>query len=395
MRGADFVVMSGPDTGVSADTGTRTPAEAETPTAPNAEDLDVEVRLLRAPASGPPFRLDARLCAGSGITVLFGPSGCGKSTLLMTILGALPPDDGRIRLAGRTLFDAATRTNVPVRRRRIGVVFQDALLFPHLDALANTAFGLRGADRAARAHAMLERVDASGLAHRRPDELSGGQRQRIALARALAARPAALLLDEPFSALDAPSRHALGALLVELQAELRVPFLHVTHDPGEAVRLGERIAIMEVGRIVRTAPPDRAFSSLAAEGARRLLGPENVWPARILSHRPELGLSVVDLGGTLVETSLLDAPAGARVAVGLRESDVVLALRPVRGTTARNVIAGRIEALESRDNALEVHVATPVQFRVLVTPGAVAELALAAGSPVHLLIKASAFHRLA
>jgi molybdate transport system ATP-binding protein len=360
-----------------------------------AAGFDADVRLRRVPSSGAAFLLQTRLTTGPGVTVLFGPSGCGKTTLMMALLGALRPDAGTIRLIGETVFDSDSGVDLAVRHRRIGVVFQDALLFPHLDALGNVAFGLSGPERKARAAEMLERAGAGGLAHRRPAELSGGERQRVALARALAARPRALLLDEPFSALDAASRRAMGSLLLELQASLGVPFLHVTHDPGEAVRLGREIVVMEEGRVVRTGAPEEVFSSLPASGALRLLGSENVWPARLVSHRPEEGLSVVDLGGTLVEMTLCDIAPGERIAVGLAESDVVVALEPVRGTTARNVVRGRIEEIQPRGPALELRVATPVSIRLLVTPGAVRELGLRSGLEVHLLIKASAFHRLA
>ena len=168
--------------------------------AERAIGFDLSVVLDRRTTRDARFRLDVEFRSGRGITVVFGPSGAGKSTLLETILGGLRPDGGRICICGRTVFNAARGIDLPVRRRRIGIVFQDALLFPHLDARQNVAFGAPGPDRARQADAMLERVGAGGLATRMPFDLSGGERQRVALARALAAHPEALLLDAPSGA---------------------------------------------------------------------------------------------------------------------------------------------------------------------------------------------------
>ena len=355
--------------------------------------FDVEIELELVSPDSTRFRLEARLRTSCGITVLFGPSGAGKSTLLLAMLGSLRPARGRIGIAGRTVFDAAAGMDLPVRERRVGIVFQDALLFPHLDALGNVAFGLRGKDRRDRAEGMLRRMEAGALARRRPSELSGGERQRVAFARALAARPAALLLDEPFSALDAPSRQGLGSLLIELQAEMEIPFLHVTHDLGEALRLGREIAIMDAGRIVQSGPVDSIFSA-PSPAATRSLGSENVFTATIVRHFPQEGFSEVDLGGTRAETGLLDLPPGSRVPLGLRAEDVLLALEEIRTTSARNVIRGTVEQVDRRGPTVEARVLTPALFRVIVTPAAARELRLSAGQQVFLLIKAHAFHRL-
>jgi molybdate transport system ATP-binding protein len=359
--------------------------------------FDIDVVVERRPWRGGPFRLEASFRTGAGITVVFGPSGAGKSTLLMTVLGAMRPERGRIVVGGRTVFDSESSTAVEVRRREIGIVFQDSLLFPHLDVAGNVAFGLLETPRKWRreaALAALERTGARELAELMPRELSGGQRQRVALARALAPRPSALLLDEPFSALDAPARRRLGEMLATLQSETGVPFLHVTHDPGEAMRLGTEMVVLEGGRVAQVGPPPRVVAAPASAATAKATGTENLLPGTVREHFPSRGYSVVDLGGTLVETGLLEAPPGERVELGLRAEDILLAVEPVRGTSARNVVAGTIADLTSRGPAFEVRVATPVVFRVLVTPEAVEELGLVAGRSIHLLIKAHAFHRL-
>jgi molybdate transport system ATP-binding protein len=362
-----------------------------------SDGFDIDVVVERRPSRGGPFRLEASFRTGAGITVVFGPSGAGKSTLLMTVLGAMRPERGRIIVGGRTLFDSESSTVVEVRRRKVGIVFQDSLLFPHLDVAHNVAFGLLEAPRRRRhvsALAALERAGARDLAELMPGELSGGQRQRVALARALAPGPSALLLDEPFSALDTPARKSLGDMLLVLQRETGVPFLHVTHDLGEAMRLGTELVVLEGGRVAQVGPPPRVVAAPASAATAKAMGTENLFSGTVREHFPSRGYSEVDLGGTVVETGLLDVPPGDPVALGLRAEDILLAGEPVRGTSARNVLAGTITELGSRGAAVEIHVATPVVFRVLVTPEAVDELGLRPDLGVHLLVKAHAFHRL-
>ena len=358
-----------------------------------AGGFEVHLELERRIRSSPVFRLDVEFRTGAGITVVFGKSGAGKSTLLLSLLGALRPASGRIVVAGRSLFDDARGVDVEVRRRRLGIVFQDALLFPHLDAIANVAFALRGRGRLRAAGEMLERTGAASLARRFPADLSGGERQRVALARALAARPAALLLDEPFSALDAPARERLGTLLIGLQRSTGVPFLHVTHDLGEALRLGTALIVMDGGRVVQSGIPSEVVGHPASAAAARAVGTENLFRGTVRRHLPGEGYSEVDLGGVTVETGLLDAPPGSTVALALRAEDILLAPSAIRGTSARNVLQGTVQQVERRGASVETRIDTPLPFRVIVTTAAARELALAPGKSIFMLIKASAFHR--
>ena len=333
------------------------------------------------------FRLEVSLRAESGITVVLGPSGAGKSTLLLTLLGAIHPERGRIALGDRVVFHDASGVDVPVRSRRMGIVFQDALLFPHLDAAANVAFGLDGADARRRAEGWLERVGAGALAARRPADLSGGERQRVALARALAPRPEALLLDEPFSALDPAARESIGALLVALQRESEVPFVHVTHDPAEALRLGDRAVALEAGRVAAEGTPADLLW-----GARERLaafGSANWFRGIVVEDLPDGAR--VDVGGTTVVTPHLDREVGSTVVLTLPAEDVLLATGEIRGTSARNVFTGEILALHDDGRGIDVVVATPVPFRSRVTHAAAAELQLARGTRVGVLVKAAAF----
>jgi molybdate transport system ATP-binding protein len=328
------------------------------------------------------------------ITVVCGPSGAGKSSLLLAILGALPEVRGHISLGRSTLLDSERGIDLPVRERRVGMVLQDAPLFPHLDVLHNVAFGMRGPGRLSRARAVLERVGADDLAARGPHELSGGQTQRVALARALGSEPAALLLDEPFSALDPPAREALGQLLVELQLASRIPFVHVTHDLAEALRLGQELVLLDHGGVTQKGPPAEVIAQPASLAAARAVGTENLLRGRIVRHLPEQGCSEVEVQGTLMQTTLLDLPLDAAVTLGLRAEDILLSLKPIHETSARNVLSGTVRELTARGPIVELRVTTPASLRVLVTPVSVRELSLEPGREVCLLIKASAVHRL-
>ena len=330
------------------------------------------------------FRLDVELRADAGITVVVGASGSGKSTLLLALLGGLTPAAGRIEIDDRVLFDAARGIDAPVRARGIGIVFQDALLFPHLDARANVAFGARGS---VRPDAWLERVGASTCASRKPSELSGGERQRVALARALAAGPEVLLLDEPFSALDPPARASLGRLLVALQEESSVPFVHVTHDPAEALRLGGVTVALHDGRVVASGPTGEVFSS--AQEPVTTFGGDN-WLRGVVIEDGDDGARV-DLGGTIVVTPRLGRAVGEVVVLALPAEDVLLARGEIHGTSARNKLSGDIVSLHETGGAVDVVVRTPTPMRARVTRAAVHELGLGLGANVWLLVKASAF----
>jgi molybdate transport system ATP-binding protein len=211
--------------------------------------LEVDLRVER----GQDFVLDVRLTATAGVTILFGPSGAGKSTTLAAIAGLIKPTAGRVALGGEVWFDAKDRVDRPVEKRGIAFVFQSLALFPHMTAAANVEYGLPRrmpkAERRERAVAMLARMKVAHLASRRPATFSGGEAQRVALARAFAPSPRLVLLDEPFSAMDRALRRDFVADLRAWVEEARVPVLHVTHHRNEARALGDRVALMEAGRV--------------------------------------------------------------------------------------------------------------------------------------------------
>ncbi|HHW12172.1 MAG TPA: ABC transporter ATP-binding protein [Firmicutes bacterium] len=230
----------------------------------------------------PEFRLTANLTVGEGeFFSLVGPSGCGKTTLLRLISGLVQPDQGRIVLDGRDL------TTVPVADRRIGFVFQDYALFPHLTVGENIEYGLKvrrlpAARRRERVQAMLSVFEITALADRRVQELSGGERQRVALARALAPEPLLLLLDEPFAALDYSLRRRLRRELKELQIKLGFTVIFVTHQQEEALALSERLAVMQAGRILQVGTATEVYTSPAHPFVATFLGDANLIPCNAL-----------------------------------------------------------------------------------------------------------------
>jgi thiamine transport system ATP-binding protein len=296
---------------------------------------------------GNPILRGVDLHVATGETVaLLGPSGSGKSTLLRVVAGLQQPSHGRVHIAGRDV------TGVPAHRRGVGLVFQDAVLFPHRDVGRNVAFGLVGMTRAETDRRVAELLDLVGLAglERRPvGTLSGGEAQRVALARALAPAPQLLLLDEPLGSLDGPLRDRLQGDLKELFARLALTVIHVTHDVGEAFALGQRVAVLLDGRIAQVETPDELWRRPAGEVVARFLGMRNIVDrgGRQALVRPEAVHVEPGEGATVVEaerrgpvvlltvrrddgveleaaTTALEPPrAGDRVRVSLDEDGVV------------------------------------------------------------------------
>ena len=308
--------------------------------------LDVAFR-----AQAGSFRLEVAFAMEGGTTAVLGPSGAGKTLTLRAIAGLLRPQDGRIAVDGRPLFDAGARVDVPPRKRRVGLVFQEYALFPHLSVRANLAFGLRGRPREAvdaSVRAMVELLGLDGLESRRPDELSGGQRQRVAVGRALAPAPDLLLLDEPFSAVDAPTREVLVAEFAALRSRLAMPTVLVTHDVAEAYALADQLLVLDDGRVLEAGERDEVFHAPSSPAVARLVGVRNLLPGVVTATAGDT--AQVDAAGLTVAVRLVGAAAGAQVTVGVRAQDIVAAPAPDDGdaTLVREVDRGERRTLVLR-----------------------------------------------
>ncbi|ATB26627.1 Fe3+/spermidine/putrescine ABC transporter ATP-binding protein [Melittangium boletus DSM 14713] len=322
--------------------------------------------------------------------VLFGPSGAGKSTVLRCLAGLERPDHGRVLFHGEPWCDTRARVFLPPQARRVGLLFQDYALFPHLTTERNVQYGLGAlpeSERRERSRALFSLLGLGGLEHRLPRELSGGQQQRVALARALAIRPRLLLLDEPLSALDAPSREHLRGELRRLLRELGIPTVVVTHDRLEALALGDDLVAMEAGRVCQVGPVADVFNHPAELSVARMTGIETVLPGRVL--RREGGLATVQAGPHTL-TALEPTPGGDSVFVCLRAEDVTLGPPEASPTSARNRLPCTVVSI-SPEGAL-VRVALDAGFPLVarVTRVSCEELGLAEGRPVTATFKAPA-----
>jgi ABC-type sulfate/molybdate transport systems ATPase subunit len=248
-----------------------------------APDLTVAVR-RRLPG----FTLNVAFSVTAGLTVLFGPSGAGKSLTLQALAGLCPLDEARIALGSIVLHDSAAGIWLPPQRRRIGYVPQSYALFPHLTVAQNIAFGLNQRGRAAsqRIAELVSLMRLEGLERYHPAQLSGGQQQRVALARALATDPRLLLLDEPFSALDAAVREALRDELLDFHERVGVPIVLVTHDAQEARELADQIVVLQAGHVLQTGPRDTVFRAPRTRAVAALVGMRPCWPGAVVEVEP-------------------------------------------------------------------------------------------------------------
>ncbi|MBK1658342.1 molybdenum ABC transporter ATP-binding protein [Paracraurococcus ruber] len=302
------------------------------------------------------FALDAAFAVpAAGVTALFGPSGCGKSTILAAVAGLLRPQAGRVAIGGEVLLDTATRAFVPPERRRCGLVFQDARLFPHLSVETNLRYGLRRAPRGAAGPDMAEVVMLLGighLLHRRPAGLSGGERQRVALGRALLSRPRLLLMDEPLAALDAARRAEVLPFLARLRDAAGLPILYVTHALDEVDALADQMVLLEEGRVLAAGPVEAltARTDLAPLAGRRDAG---VLLPCVVGDAAD-GLRLLEFAGGALLTTAQPGPPGTRLRVRIRARDVAVATEEPRGLSTRNILPVTIAAIDAAGEAGEV-----------------------------------------
>lgn len=335
------------------------------------------------------FELDAEFSAAGGVTALFGPSGSGKSTVLAIIAGLLHPQRGLVRWGDTVWVDTRANLFTPPEARRIGLVSQDHLLFPHLTVEENLRYGMRrrsgrGIDFAR----VAEVLELDPLLDRAPRTLSGGQRQRTALGRAILRGPELLLMDEPLAALDADLKDRILLYLERAVAEWRIPTLFVSHDQNDVRRLAQRVIVLEGGRVVDAGPIPVALDRAVISTMKSRPGPVNL--LRLTDVRP-VGRHWEGAIGTQA-MHLTEAPrqSGSVVHVTFRPSDVTLSRATVPGLSVRNQLLGTVRQVIVLPDRAFVAIDVGQFLWAELTPEAVRDLGLQEGSSVHCLIKSTA-----
>jgi molybdate transport system ATP-binding protein len=355
--------------------------------------LEVDIAVARGD-----FTLDARFASDAPIVALFGRSGSGKSTLVNAIAGIVRPSRGRIAVGARTLFDSARGIDLAPEARRVGYVFQDALLFPHMDVAANLAYGERltsPGERFVQRERVIDLLDLRRLLDRKPAGLSGGEKQRVAIGRALLASPSVLLMDEPLASLDAPRKAEILAYVELLRDEIGLPIVYVSHALEEVTRLADHLVLVSEGRVA-------AEGSVAEVLSRRDLGPLTgrfeagaVIETRVAAIDEAFGLTILTFDGGELVVPNIDALPGEPVRARVRARDVSLATSRPEGISIRNVFAVEVTAVSGEFGAI-VDVSlrigeTPLLARI--TRKSAHELGIRKGVSAYALVKAVSIDR--
>ena len=329
---------------------------------------------------------------GPGITALFGPSGSGKTTTLNCLAGLFRPDRGEIVLHGRDLFRGSTKTFVQPDRRRIGLVFQDGALFPHMNVEGNIRYGWRltpEGERRVDVDHIVELLGLGPLMGRAPGSLSGGERQRVALARALAMSPGLLLLDEPMASLDARLRGVVLSYLRRIHRDLQIPIVYVSHSISEVLALADDALVLSEGRAVASGLPSRVLLDPAVSGIVQDDAIENLLDGTVTEPGGDGVSGRIKVGSAEIVTPPTGREIGATVIAALGAEEIILATERPSGISARNVLTGAIIELEPAGDRVYATVDIGAPVLVALTPGAVEALGLVRGQNAYLVFKTS------
>ncbi len=328
----------------------------------------------------------------AGITVLFGPSGAGKSTIINAAAGLFRPDRCRIEINGVVLADTRAGIWLPPERRRVGMVFQDSRLFPHMSVAGNLRFGMRRvAPGAIKFDEIVDLLGIGGLLGRRPHSLSGGERQRVAIGRALLAQPHLLLMDEPLASLDTARKAEILPFLIRLKSALGLPTLYVTHALDEAAQLADKLVLVDAGQVVA----DGTVSDVAARADLPLARRDDagaVLICRVEENADRRGLTRLDGGGATFWVPLLNRPVGAGCRIRIPAREVILARQSPEAISLHNVVPGIVRRITDDPvrGSVMVEIGLPDGGLLSrVTPDAIERLKLSPGSPVLGLIKST------
>ena len=344
------------------------------------------------------FQLDTRFETGSGLIALFGRSGSGKTSLVNVIAGLIRPDQGRIATEGVVLVDTARGVFVPRHRRRIGYVFQEGRLFPHLTVRQNLLYGQWFTSPAERRGDLDHVVDLLGISHvleRRPGRLSGGEKQRIAIGRALLANPRLLLMDEPLASLDEPRKAEILPYIERLRDESRIPIIYVSHSIAEVARLASTVVLLSEGKAVAVGPTSEIMHRLDLFPLTGRAEAGAIVEAIVLRHDERFGLMELQSRAGVWRLPRLAAPVGARVRLRVRARDVMLAKSAPAELSALNMFPGTVAEIGAGEGPI-VEVRLDCGGDALIarlTRYSVERLALAQGVAVHALVKSVALDR--
>lgn len=344
------------------------------------------------------FALDAEFSAPDGITALFGRSGAGKTTVVEAIAGLLQPDEGRVSADDTVLLDTGRGIALPAHRRRIGYVFQEGRLFPHLTVRQNLAFGRWFAPRGAGVEDMDHIVEILGLGHlldRRPGRLSGGEKQRVAIGRAFLSAPRILLMDEPLASLDQPRKAEILPYLQRLRTETRIPILYVSHSVAEIVHLATTVVAMNRGRVARAGPAAEVLSDPEAVPIIGIDEAGALLPATILGHDASTGLTALSVSGGQLQLPHIDAAVGTVLSLRIHAEDVIIATEKPTGLSALNILPATVSAIHEGEGpgaAVGLRSGTD-RLLARVTRSSVRALGLAPGKPCYAIVNSTAVAR--
>jgi molybdate transport system ATP-binding protein len=354
--------------------------------------MTLQVRLQRRLGD---FEIDVDFRAGPGITALFGRSGCGKTSIVNMIAGLLKPDRGSVSVDGRVLYDSAGGIDVPVHRRRVACVFQDARLFPNLSVRKNLLYGWRLSPREARYTSFEHVVDLLGigfLLDRRPGALSGGERQRVAIGRALLTSPSILLMDEPLASLDAQRKAEIVPYIERLRRDFGLSMVYVSHAVEEVLRLADTVVMLQNGRVSAVGPLEQTLGRIDLYPVMGRKEAGSILAALVIAHDDPDALTTLRFDGGTLQIPRVNLPPGTHLRIHVRARDVALAVQRPDGISIRNILPGRVtEMADSAGAYVEVKVAVGGSSLVSrITRQAARELRIAIGHDVYALIKSIA-----
>ena len=338
----------------------------------------------------PNFVLDCSATFNSRVSAIFGTSGSGKTTLLNCISGMTVPDSGELALLGNTYFSSTHNKNTPPEKRHFGYVFQDSLLFPHMNVLENIMYGYNLTDESHRhinPEQLIKLFNLQKIMYQKPSSLSGGERQKVALARALATSPTLLLMDEPLASIDKKFRGTMIRHLKNIQTDLKIPMVYVSHSISEILALTNEVLVLKDGRQITQGKPSEVLVHPQLEHIADYTTLENLLEAELISTDSINGLSEVKIGNVTLSIPSVDKHRGSLLTISIRSADIILSTVHPQLISARNIINGKITNIHHVGHLVLVYINIGTRIIVEITQRSLHDLALKVEQTVHLIIK--------